>query len=90
MILDRQAINLAKVVARHLVPRTFAVLAKVDEDAGCLRLRCLRLPEDPCVNVVIPGDAIRECNNLKDLQLQVTDAAKEAKFRAELASVLGP
>jgi len=88
MIIDAQALKLAKVVVRHTLPRTLAVSAKIDEDANCLRLRALRLPPDESVHVVIPGDAIRECESLGDFQRQVTDAAKEAHFRARLATVL--
>lgn len=89
MIIDAQALKLAKLVTRHLVPHTFAVAAKIDEDADCLRLRAIRLPPDSNVEITIPGDALRECTDLRDLQQVVTDAAKEARFRAKLAAVLG-
>ena len=91
MIIDQEALRLAKLVTRHVVPHTLGVSAKIDEDGNCLRLRALRLPPDETVVIVIEGDVIRECETLGDLQRQVTDAAKEAKFRAKLATVLaGP
>lgn len=90
MIIDAQAIRLAKLVTRHVVPHTLGVSAKVDEDANCLRLRALRLHPDETINIEIPGDAIRECETLGDFQRQVTDASREAKFRAKLAAVLDP
>ena len=91
MIIDSQALRLAKLVTRHIIPHTLGVSAKVDEDANCLRLRALRLHPDETINITIPGDALRACETLGDFQRQVTDGAKEAVFRAKLATVLaGP
>ena len=87
MIIDAQALKLAKLVTRHTLPHTVGVSARIDEDANCLRLRALRLHPDETLNITVPGDAIRECETLKDFQLQVTDGAKEAVFRAKLAAV---